>query len=228
MTAQKKISKLQLLPRDEYVGGKEYDPIGFYFWPLVGKLYRRRVELCLSECRGGKRVLEIGFGSGATFLNLADCYEEIHGLDLISPVEKIEDFFRKRGINTHLKKGNVTEMPFDDEQFDTVLLVSILEHLHQEELPLAMMEIARVLKKSGQMIYGVPIERPLTTCAFRMMGCDIKQHHFSTNQDIRKIAGRYLQQSRIFQMMATPSFLGPVYEVGHFVHRLNVDNGEMK
>lgn len=216
MTSKNKISELRLLPLNEYIGGKEYDPISFYYWPLVGKLYRRRVEMCLSECRAGKRVLEIGFGSGATFLNLADHYEEIHGLDLIAPVEKIEDFFRDRGINVHLKKGNVIDMPFEDEQFDTILLISIMEHLRPEELPLAMAEIARVLKKGGQMIYGVPVERPMMTCAFRVMGYDIRKHHFSTHDDVARIAEQHLRKVSRNHLMAMPALLGPVYEVGHY------------
>ncbi len=43
----------------------------------------------MAECAGGKRVLEVGFGSGVTFPNLNEQYEEIHGLDLKAPVEEI-------------------------------------------------------------------------------------------------------------------------------------------
>ena len=62
--------RLRMLPQSEYVAGDDDDPLRFYDWPLIGRLYRRRVELCLAECRGGERVLEVGFGAGVTFTRL--------------------------------------------------------------------------------------------------------------------------------------------------------------
>lgn len=80
------LPKLKLLPAGQYRGVNEKDPIRYYYWPVFGTLYRRRVELALAECRGGDRILEIGFGTGLTFLNLAEMYREIHGLDLTADV----------------------------------------------------------------------------------------------------------------------------------------------
>ena len=82
-----------LLPKEEYSGVEKADPIRFYFWPLIGKLYRRRVELCLAECLRGARVLDVGFGTGVNFLNLHELYEEIHGLDLTARAAQIADKF---------------------------------------------------------------------------------------------------------------------------------------
>jgi hypothetical protein len=48
---------LQLLPLDQYVGVNRADPIRFYRWPIVGRAYRRRVEMCLAECGTGDRIL---------------------------------------------------------------------------------------------------------------------------------------------------------------------------
>ena len=31
------------------------DPLRFYYWPVLGRLYRRRVELCLARLSGGER-----------------------------------------------------------------------------------------------------------------------------------------------------------------------------
>jgi 2-polyprenyl-3-methyl-5-hydroxy-6-metoxy-1,4-benzoquinol methylase len=120
-------AKLQLLPCGEYLGVNNDDPIRFYYWPILGRMYRRRVEMCLEECSGGKRVLEIGFGSGLTFLNLHELYQEISGLDLTADCGRIASQFAARGIQTDLRQGNILKMPFADDSFDTVLLISILE-----------------------------------------------------------------------------------------------------
>src|SRR5580704_13975080 len=133
MTQQTTPVRLKLLPRDQYVGVNELDPIRFYHWPIFGPMYRRRVELCLGECSGGDRILEIGFGTGLTFLNLHESYKEIHGLDLTADAAAVQAAFAARNINTDLRQGNVLEMPYEDGYFDTVLLISILEHLKAED-----------------------------------------------------------------------------------------------
>ena len=74
--------KLRLLPSyTDFIGVNQNDPIRFYYWPIIGPSYRRRVELCLDECTGGELILEVGFGTGITFLNLHATYQKIYGLD---------------------------------------------------------------------------------------------------------------------------------------------------
>jgi ubiquinone/menaquinone biosynthesis C-methylase UbiE len=210
------MSELKLLPRGSYVGVNHDDPIRFYYWPILGGMYRRRIELCLAECTGGKRVLEIGFGSGLTFMNLREQYQEIHGLDLTADATAVQSAFAARGVTVNLRTGSVLEMPYPDGQFDTVLLISILEHLKPSQQTQAFSEIRRVLKPGGQVVYGVPVERPLMVWMFRLLGYDIRQHHFSTERDVSDAAAAVMRQVRLKSMLATPAILGAVYQVGHF------------
>jgi len=204
---------LKLLPYRRYAGVNRDDPLRFYYWPVLGKLYRRRIELCLTECTGGARVLEVGFGSGVAFCNLNEIYDEIHGLDLTANIGEVEAVFQGLGIETRLCNGSVLSLPYEDGFFDTVLLISILEHLKPVELEGAFREISRVLKPDGQVVYGVPIERGIMVVLFRLLGCDIRRHHFSTERDVHETAGRFLREARTVQMR---SAVGAVYEVGHF------------
>lgn len=210
------IEKLKLLPRGAYAGVNDNDPIRFYYWPVFGRMYRRRVELCLNECAGGERVLEVGFGTGLTFLNLAEKYREIWGLDLTADVEQVRRVFEPHGVKTDLRNGSVLEMPYPDGHFDTVLLISILEHLKPAEQERAFAEMKRVLRPGGQVVYGVPIERGLMVFMFRVLGYNIREHHFSTEQDVARAARKLLEEMRIVRMPSTPPGLGYVYEVGHF------------
>ncbi|MGB7156527.1 MAG: class I SAM-dependent methyltransferase [Tepidisphaeraceae bacterium] len=209
-------TQLKLLPQSFYIGVNRDDPIRFYHLPLLGRMYRRRVELCLDECRGGQRVLEIGFGSGMTFLNLNEKYREIHGLDLTADVNAVASAYRARGVESSLFNGDIVSMPFPDQHFDTVLLISILEHLKADQLAQAMAEVRRVLKPGGQMVYGVPVERRLMAFMFRVLGFDIREHHFSSEQDVAAAATTQMQRVRLVDMQATPSLFGSVYQVGHF------------
>ena len=212
----KNVPKLKLLPLNEYAAVDRDDPLRFYYWPVLGRLYRRRVEMCLGECTGGKRVLEIGFGSGLTFFNLHELYDEIYGLDLNAPAREVAEMFKKRGIETQLLNGSVLQMPYQDGFFDTVLLISILEHLKPQQLEPAFSEVRRVLRKGGQMIYGVPVEKPLMVFAFGLLGCDIRRHHFSSEKDVYSAAKNVFDEVRIRPMKTA---FRRVYEIGHFVKR---------
>lgn len=209
--------KLKLLRIDQYKGVNRDDPLRYYYWPIVGQMYRRRVELCLGECLGGQRVLEVGFGSGLTFLNLDGMYQEIHGMDLTASVTEVRSVFDELGVRTFLRNGDVLKMPYENDTFDTVLLISILEHLKPEEQDIAFGEICRVLKPGGQVVYGAPVERPFMVSMFRLLGYDIRQAHFSTEKQIAASAEKFFRNVRLIQMNSTPPLFGVVYEVGHFI-----------
>jgi ubiquinone/menaquinone biosynthesis C-methylase UbiE len=158
----------------------------------------------------------VGFGSGVTFPNLATAYREIHGLDLTADVAAVAAMFAARGITTDLRNGSVLAMPYPDGHFDAVLLISILEHLRPAELPAAFAEIARVLRPGGRVVYGVPVERQLMVLAFRLLGYDIREHHFSTEDDVASAVATVgtLSAVRRVPMYAGLRAIGPVYEVG--------------
>ncbi len=214
---QNNIPPLKLKPSSFYQGVNSDDPIRFYYYPIFGRMYRRRVELCLNECKGGDKILEIGFGTGLAFLNLAEKYKEIHGVDLTADVDVVTRAFQDIGLTTYLKNGDILNLPYPDQTFDCVLLVSILEHLQPGDQLKAFSEIARVLKPEGQVVYGVPIERPFMVSMFKLLGYDIRKAHFSTEGDVSKAANAILKQVRIIQMDSTPPWFGAVYEIGHFV-----------
>lgn len=208
--------KLRLLPYKEYKGVQKIYSVIFYYLPVFGGMYRRRVELCLEQCKGGESILEVGFGSGLTFLNLNDKYKKIYGLDLTCDVNIVKDVFAPHNIHPDLRNGNVLSMPYQDGQFDTVLLISILEHLKPEELEQAFKEIKRVLKPGGQVVYGVPVERPFMVLMFRLLGYNIREHHFSTERQVMEAAETIFKKNHVHTMKATPSFFGNVYEIGNF------------
>lgn len=210
-------SSLKLLPYRQYRGVRREYSVIFYYLPIFGRMYRRRVELCLAECTGGGSILEVGFGSGLTFLNLNMMYQKIYGLDLSCDVEEVAQVFAPLGMQPDLRNGNVLDMPYPDNQFDTVLLISILEHLKPDELDRAFQEIHRVIKPGGQVVYGVPVERPFMVAMFALLGYNIRKYHFSTEKDVAAAAAKHFKQVRITPMKATPSFFGNVYEIGHFV-----------
>jgi ubiquinone/menaquinone biosynthesis C-methylase UbiE len=208
---------LKLLPAEKYQGVNQYDPIKYYYWPVFGKMYRRRVELALGECTGGKKILEVGFGTGLAFPNLHDMYKEIHGIDLTADIEAVQSVFAPMNIPLFLEKGDVQNMPYPNNTFDTVLLVSILEHLKPLELEHAFKEVNRVLKPGGQMVYGTPVEKPFMVFMFRLLGHDIRDEHFSTEKEIAAAAYKAFSKGHVIEMKSVPPIAGTVYTVGNFI-----------
>ena len=209
--------KLRLLLANTYKGVNQYDPIKYYYWPVFGKMYRQRVELALGECTGGERILEVGFGTGLAFPNLHEMYKEIHGIDLTADIHAVQSVFEPTGIPLFLEKGDVLNMPYQDNFFDTVLMVSILEHLKPLELEQAFAEVKRVLKPGGQMVYGTPVEKPFMAFMFRMLGHDIRDEHFSTEKEIAAAAYKAFSKGHVIEMKSTPRIAGAVYTVGNFI-----------
>jgi hypothetical protein len=60
------------------------DPIEYYRRPLVGRLFRERINrgLGLLGSRRFARGLEVGYAAGAVQIALATAVDELHGIDL--------------------------------------------------------------------------------------------------------------------------------------------------
>jgi hypothetical protein len=52
---------------------------------------------------------------------------------------------------------------------------------------------------------------------FRLLGYNIREHHFSTEKDALNAARNVLREVRVIRMQSVPSIFGAVYEVGHFI-----------
>jgi len=212
------MTKLKMLPSSRaYSANPDGDPLRFYYVPFLGALYRGRVEKCLSLLPGGKRVLEAGFGSGVTFFNLAELYSEIYGIDLNSNCAAVAECYRKQGITPGLVNASLLAIPYPNACFDAVLCISVLEHLSPGDLDAAFREISRVIRPSGVLVYGVPIERPLMVMSFRLLGYDIREHHFSTEKDVFLSASRYFAPERQLTIRGLGGLAGPIYEIRRLI-----------
>lgn len=211
-----------MLSSPEDYGAERYtDPLRFYYYPIVGNLYKQRVENCLDLLDDGsllanRRLLEVGFGSGVSFLNVAGMFEEIYGIDSNSNCSKVMSCFSSFDMNLHLTNGNVLKMPYEDCFFDAVLLISILEHLPPHELASSFSEIHRILRPNGIVVYGVPVDRPLMTLAFCLLGYNIKKHHFSSEKQIFLVASKLFKEEENRFLHGIFGLSGNIYECHRF------------
>ena len=89
------------------------------------------------------RVLEIGAGDGVQTSALREIFDEVQPVD-IAP----------SGLVEGLVVADVTDLPFDDDQFDLIFSSNVLEHV--EDIDAGLIELRRVLAPGGIMIHSMP------------------------------------------------------------------------
>ena len=94
------------------------------------------------------RILDVGCGTGAN-LEMLKQYGDSEGVDVS---DDALEFCRKKGLTVH--KGLAEKLPFDDETFDLVTALDVIEHLDDDVSGLE--EMRRVLKTGGKTLIFVP------------------------------------------------------------------------
>jgi len=109
------------------------------------KLFRAKI---LDEMTTENTVLDIGAGAGIVKeMNFRGMCAKIYGVDLDQRILE----------NPYLddaKVADVGELPYADDMFDLVVADNVMEHLNEPEKVL--IEINRVLKPGGQLMFKTP------------------------------------------------------------------------
>lgn len=94
------------------------------------------------------KILDVGCGTGAN-LEMLKNFGKSEGVDVS---DDALEFCRKKGLKVH--KGLAEELPFEDESFDVVTALDVVEHLDDDVAGLK--EMHRVLKTGGKTLIFVP------------------------------------------------------------------------
>ena len=96
----------------------------------------------------GKRVLEVGFGSGYGTRFLAEVAQEIIGIDMApGNIPRASEQYRRS--NLQFQRMDATALTFPDHSFDLVCSFQVIEHIPEPLLPRYLSEISRVLRPDG-------------------------------------------------------------------------------
>jgi SAM-dependent methyltransferase len=96
----------------------------------------------------GKRVLEIGFGSGYGSAYLAEVAEEVIGIDT-APGNIPRAAAAYPRANLEFRYMDATRLAFADESFDLVCSFQVIEHIPEPLLIAYLAEAFRVLRPTG-------------------------------------------------------------------------------
>ena len=196
--------ELQMLNAGRYAWTSQADPIRYYRLPIIGRLYCRRVARCVELLPPGSRLLELGYGSGISFLNVADRFEEIYGLDMHDRSNEVAASFAHTGIRLNLRQGTITALPYADEMFDSAMAISLHEELPFDQQRKAFDEVHRVLRPGGCYVVGVPGVNVLMNSALYALGCNIGKYHVTTE---RQVLDAMRERFAIESVEYTPKFL---------------------
>jgi SAM-dependent methyltransferase len=185
--------RLELPPRGTLTPNNEVDPLAFYYKPVVGRIFRGRIDLGLGLLEGPyDELLEVGYGSGLLLPTLAKIAGKLTGLDLEETPTTLPDFLRARGIEVAFAQGDVRRMPLPEARFDCVVAFSIFEHVEGVALDEGLAEVARVLRPGGTFLLGCPAVHAAMSAAFAAIGfSDIDHHHVSDLGAILAAASRH-------------------------------------
>lgn len=93
-------------------------------------------------------ALDLGCGNGKTVSTLVDNGYDVTGVDFSHvAVEQCRERFK----DSRFVISSICELPFQDDSFDYVTAVHVLEHLDDDSLAKAVKEIRRILRPAGYM-----------------------------------------------------------------------------
>jgi len=94
-----------------------------------------------------KKILDVGCGKGRFCRIMKDSgFADVVGIDASEGLIRVA---QKNNTDITFFQANVTDMPFNDNEFDVVLCIEVLEHI--VDIQKAIAEMARILKPGGSL-----------------------------------------------------------------------------
>lgn len=115
-----------------------------------------RVDKALSVLTVGGRVLDIGCGNGVFLSQAINHFDEAHGIDIS---ETAVNLARKNGMTAEIVDLNTQILPYQDNYFDCLTILSTLQYFY--DLEGVLKQCHRVLSSSGTLLISVPNMRAL-------------------------------------------------------------------
>jgi uridylate kinase len=90
-----------------------------------------------------KSCLDVGCGTGGLVKALRKFGIDAYGVEISDQALELAD----NSIKPFLKKGDITKLPYDDDQFDLVVSFDVMEHMERSKIKKAVNETIRVSHK---------------------------------------------------------------------------------
>jgi ubiquinone/menaquinone biosynthesis C-methylase UbiE len=118
----------------------------------------RKAGLDLLQPHAGESILEVGFGTGHTLIEIAEAIGlrgTVFGMDLSDKMTKLaKDNLAKAGMlqRARLRCGDAAKLPYLTGSLDAVFMSFTLELFDTPEIPEVLGECRRVLRRGGRIV----------------------------------------------------------------------------
>jgi len=115
-----------------------------------------RVDKALTFFTLGCRLLDIGCGDGTLAFQAQGHFKEVYGVDIAGTAVQLA---RKKGVRAEVLNLNANILPYPDNFFETITILSTLQYFY--DLDWVLQECYRVLVPDGFLLLSVPNMRAL-------------------------------------------------------------------
>lgn len=105
-----------------------------------------------------------------------------------------------------IKQGNLTNLPYGNNTFDTIFCSEVIEHITPETTEKVFKEFQRVLKPSGHLIVTTPFDEDLSLNMITCPGCELRFHRWGHQQSFTENDFATLATQHTF----TPKHIFPI------------------
>ncbi len=113
----------------------------------------------LDMLKEGKRVLDLGCGTGRHVVYLSRLGYDVYGFDSSSrAISMTQEWLQEENLEAHLREHSMEQpFPYDTDFFDAVISVQVIHHNLMEDIKKTIKEIERVLKPEGLLFVTFPV-----------------------------------------------------------------------
>lgn len=120
----------------------KYTKTGFIGRFLVKNFFKKIKKLTPLDTDS---VLEVGCGAGYSLIEFKNNFKEGTSFSACDIDPKLVDLAKEKNPEVDCRTASIYELPYEDNSFDTILCLEVLEHLENPEKALS--ELSRVAKK---------------------------------------------------------------------------------
>ena len=141
---------------------------------------RRKIDFILSKTnryiRSKRTACDIGIGEGHLLRRLEDMGFSVTGIDISSYlIEHLGESFKKQSLEIKLIHGNIADIDLDENSFDVVTCLDVLEHIPDDALKMTIENLKKCIVNDGLLIGTLPLGENLQD---NMVICPKCRHEF--------------------------------------------------
>ena len=178
---------------------------------------RRKKVLKLSGSVKGKKILDVGCGSGVFLLEFIKMGAKVVGIDysqkMLNMAEAELKLYKISRNKYKLILANATNLPLNNKSFDLVLATGLTDYMTDQDDLKFLQEAVRVLKPNGSLIVSFPVEKSPFSFMRKGIGLAIRKRFFKLppvhneftlekiTRFLKKVNMKYEKTHKIFATM---------------------------